>query len=344
VKITKQHLTQVIKEELEYVLKEEEPVTAEPDDAANEPAKISWDMDYVQFVKTLGANAADKKVRAFIAAGLKDTAGEADDMFTFGAANYYPVAKLRPTQSEIDVNKSLKFPMAEDPKGFIPYLKNPGGDYKIVDPIVIYNEEFVIDGHHRWSTVYCCDPTAKILAVNITTKTPLDPIDILKAMQASIAIQTKSVPTQSVEGANLFNMNDGQLKGWLNKTVKPEFLQLWADALGGIEQLNNRLIQLTGEKEKPNKNSINEIGSMEYAGLLASLSNYLWANISKLQTDSRPAEGAPVRNFMPQTDDVDYQEPLKAGHIDIADPHAAAVEEAVNESYNKMKKLAGLIG
>jgi len=338
-KITKQHLTQVIKEELEYVLKEEEPVTA-----ANEPAKISWDMDYVQFVKTLGANAADKKVRAFIAAGLKDTAGEADDMFTFGAANYYPVAKLRPTQSEIDVNKSLKFPMAEEPKAFIPYLKNPGGDYTIKGPIVIYNEEFVIDGHHRWSSIYCCDRTAKIQAVNITTKTPLDPIDILKAMQASIAIQTKSVPTQSVEGANLFNMNDGQLKGWLNKTVKPEFLQLWADALGGIEQLNNRLIQLTGEKEKPNKNSINEIGSMEYAGLLASLSNYLWANISKLQTDSRPAEGAPVRNFMPQTDDVDYQEPLKAGHIDIADPHAAAVEEAVNESYNKMKKLAGLIG
>ena len=343
-KITKQHLTQVIKEELEYVLKEEEPVTAEPDDAANEPAKISWDMDYVQFVKTLGANAADKKVRAFIAAGLKDTAGEADDMFTFGAPNYYPVAKLRPTQSEIDVDKSLKFPMAEEPKAFIPYLKNPGGDYTIKGPIVIYNEEFVIDGHHRWSSIYCCDRTAKIQAVNITTKTPLDPIDILKAMQASIAIQTKSVPTEDVKGANLLSMSDGELKGWLNKTVKPEFLQLWTDALGGFEQLNNRLIQLTGEKEKPNKNSINEIGSMAYAILLASLSNYLWANISKLQTDSRPAEGAPVRNFMPQTDDVDYQEPLKAGHIDIADPHAAAVEEAVNESYNKMKKLAGLIG
>jgi len=263
-------------------------------------------------------------------------------MFTFGAENYYPVASLTPTQSEIDVNKSLKFPMAEEPKAFIPYLKNPGGDYTIKGPIVIYNEEFVIDGHHRWSSIYCCDRTAKIQAVNITTKTPLDPIDILKAMQASIAIQTKSVPTEDVKGANLLNMSDDDLDGWLKRTVKPESIELWADALGGPDQLYNRLIQLTGEKEKPNKNSINEL--RQPAEIYRTLKDYLWANISKLQTESKPAKNAPIRDFMPQTDDVDYQDPLKAGLIDIADPHAAAVEEAVNESYNKMKKLAGLIG
>ena len=64
------------------------------------------DAKYEVFVKYLGQNINDPKVLAMIDAGQKD-GSEGDDKFSF-SEGAIPVIDLRPTQMEVDIDKSLK--------------------------------------------------------------------------------------------------------------------------------------------------------------------------------------------------------------------------------------------
>ena len=64
--------------------------------------------NYDQFVAQLGDLAKDPKVQAFIKAGKAD-GDQSDDQLVATKAQI-PVVNLRPTQNEIDVNGSLKWP------------------------------------------------------------------------------------------------------------------------------------------------------------------------------------------------------------------------------------------
>jgi hypothetical protein len=71
--------------------------------------EVSWDDKYEQFVQKLGDNAKDPKTRSFINAGLKDGYSD-DDKFSFSSKDL-AVKDLVPTQNEVDIDKSLAFPM-----------------------------------------------------------------------------------------------------------------------------------------------------------------------------------------------------------------------------------------
>jgi len=121
-------------------------------------------MKYEDFVTTLAGNAADPKVRAFISAGQLDDSGD-DDKFRF-TERAISVDELLPTQNEIDVDKSLKYPM-KNPVDFLNYVNGEGEAFAPGGPIVTYDGKYVIDGHHRWSQVYACNSRAKIQAIDI---------------------------------------------------------------------------------------------------------------------------------------------------------------------------------
>ncbi len=279
---------------------------------------------YSEFVKWLGGNIQDPKTLALIAAGQKD-GSPGDDRFGFedGAL---AVAKLIPTQNEIDIDKSLAYPLVKDPSQLIEKIETDG-PFTVVENIITFNGKYIIDGHHRWSTVYACNKNAKITVTNITIE-GLDPLDALKAVQMAIGAQTKKIPMQSVEGTNLLKVGESDLKQWIAKNV-PRKTSEAIYAAG--EQIINKLKQgAGGAKAGINEEILSEISKNRFHKFMIGqvLPRYLWSNVALMQKTSQPVAGAGPRDFMPQTGGINWKEPLAKGQIDIKPPFASVRKKA----------------
>jgi len=296
----------------------------------NAPA---WDSKYEEFVNKLASNASDPKVQAFISAGQLDK-NDADDKFTFADVELN-VKDLTPTQNEIDVDKSLSYPL-EKASDFIKYVAGdgvafaPGGN-----PIVTYNGKYVIDGHHRWSQVYACNSRAKIKAVDIQIS-GLEPLEVLKAVQAAIAIDTKKVPVQSVKGINLLKIDESGLNSWIGKKVNMAFFGKVAADSDTMSKMKNSLT----EAEE------GEVSDEDFKKSQELVEKYVWSNVKSMQETSQPVAGAPKRDFMPQTDNVNWKEPLEKGLVDISEPHASKTESrsrGEKQIMERWQRLAGIL-
>jgi hypothetical protein len=292
------------------------------------------DTKYEVFVKYLGQNIRDPKILALIDAG-QDDGDKTDDRFTFSTAAV-PVKALRPTQMEVDIDKSLKFPMSIQPGEFIKFVASEG-PFTLKGPIVTFNEKYVIDGHHRWSSLFCCNSNASITNINMAIG-GLEPLDALKAVQAAIGTEIGKIPVNKVKGSNLFKMKQGDIKNWIIATIKadggvnaplvnlilknPKVLAKIkaAAGLGAQDSPSPEALALEGLSES-DTNSMAQ--AMEAKAIITQyLPAYIWANVSALQKNSQPVPNSPRRDFMPQTDDVNWTKPLAAGDIDIVPPFA----------------------
>ena len=219
-------------------------------------------IDYSTFVKELGDNIKDPK---FIAA-IKTLSDKHPINF---ATSNPTVGDLQPTQNEIDVDKSLKFPLT-NPQSAEQCLK--GGLIAVAGRRIITGGggKFIIDGHHRWSQVAALNPEAKIAAIDLTDVK--NPIKALKATQLGIAADLGKVPVAKVEGTNLLKINKDTLIKYVEKTITTEVIEVF---------------------KKYNKgDNAKEIGE------------FIWDNVDKMQSDNQPIPGAPKRDIMPQTDDA----------------------------------------
>ena len=229
--------------------------------------------DYKSFVKGLDDIVADKKVRATLQAGLKD--GDVmDDKINITEVTI-PVSKLRPTQNEIDIGKSLNWPLEKNSAQLKEFLK--GNNIVIMAPIITLNGKWVIDGHHRWSQVYAFNAKATMKCANL--KFPgMNPIDGLKAVQAAIAAVMGEVPQNTVEGTNLLIAAEDK--------VKNEIIRMIEGGSEGKKAL--RILKMFNKIQQPTAEAA---------------ANYIWQQIAIMQSKAKPAAGAPPRGFMPQTDE-----------------------------------------
>tara|TARA_Y100000296_G_scaffold85275_1_gene120736 strand:+ start:460 stop:1416 length:957 start_codon:yes stop_codon:yes gene_type:complete len=294
--------------------------------------------EYTKFVGWLGNNINDPKVRKFISSGLADGADPSDDMFGFSEAAP-AVANLIPTQNEVDIDKSLAFPLVKTQgKGFVQNVST-NGPFTLGDPIVIFNGKWIIDGHHRWSQLYACNKNAAITAVNITIE-GVAPLNALKAVQMSIGAQTGKIPVQSVEGTNLLKIDDQGLAQWILKNVSvkatnamykagEDFINKLKQGGGTAEQLPSGTKSPHGAPEtEMNEWVLTEISKNRFHKMMVTqiLPRFISSNIESMQQTSQPVKGAGPRDFMPQTGGVDWAEPLKKGQIDVKPPFARAAE------------------
>jgi len=224
-------------------------------------------MDYPLFVKELGDNIKDPK---FINA-IKSLSDKHPLNFRTVAPR---VGDLKPTQNEIDVDKSLKFPLTNADSAKI-CLK--GGLIAVAGKRIITGGggKFIIDGHHRWSQVCALNPEAKIAAIDLSDIK--DPMKALKATQLGIAADLGKVPVAKVEGQNLLKMGQDALVAYVAKTITPEVLDVFKKA---------------GKGDSPE-----------------AVGQFIWTNINRMQKNNQPVSGAPQRGIMPQTDDAkDWQD------------------------------------
>ena len=224
--------------------------------------KQIFKQNYPGFVAALGKFASDPKFQNFV---KTDTALKSNVNLTQIA-----VTKLVPTQNEIDVGKSLAFPLTKA-SGAESALK--GGAVKVGSPIITFNGKYIVDGHHRWSQLYAMNKEASIVAYDFTNPSIDNPLDALKLTQlAIVGAGASKIPSAKVEGSNLLKMGEAELKQFVTKTIKDDVLEVFK-----------------AKKKGDTKEAV---------------ANYIWPNVESMQKTSQPVSGAPGRGIMPQADDV----------------------------------------
>ena len=224
------------------------------EDADEQKVKDILGANYPDFVKKLGDNIKDPK---FVAAIEKFS--EKNPIKT---ADISPaVSDLQPTQNEIDVDKSLSYPLT-DAKSAATLLK--GGTVAIAGKKIVTagGGKFIIDGHHRWSQAYVINPDIKISALDIANVD--DGIDGLKATQLGIAANIKKVPQAKVKGSNLLKMGETELKKYVRKTITKEVMKEFVKA-GKVNAGSNKAA------DDLSSNNLNQVA------------NYIWENVKKMQ-------------------------------------------------------------
>ena len=282
-----------------------EGVIREADDAAYEgKLKSIFKRDYPSFVAALGNFARDSKFREFVK--------QSDEHKSTVKLTAIPVTKLIPTQNEIDVDKSLAFPLT---KADAAQYALKGGSVKVAAPIITFNSKYVIDGHHRWSQLYAVNKDAKIVAYDFTNPEIKNPLDALKATQlAIIGAGASKIPSNKVDGANLLKMEEKKLKYYVMKTITEPVLYAFEES-GKVKA---------------------EGDSAAYKKAVA---DYIWANVASMQETSQPVAGAPGRGIMPQADDVPGGQKATVAALSKGLPVAEQrLREAIRKEITKLLK------
>jgi hypothetical protein len=268
--------------------------------------------NYDEFVTKLGALASDPKVQAFIKSGRAD--GDQQDDALTASTKAIKVTDLRPTQNEIDMDKSLQYPLT-NAKSLANCLQN--GTVTINGPIVTYNGKYIIDGHHRWSQLYSVNAKASINAIDLVGP-EMDPVDILKVVQLAIAADLGKVPTASVKGKNLLAVDIKELRDYVINKITPECIDVFKKFRSKVANIN-----------KPE----------------GVADNIIVPNVEMMRKTSQPVPGAPKRDVMPQTDDaVNALKNISKGVVNFNEPYSMGesvtkkLDNMLNKSIVKIKK------
>ena len=209
------------------------------------------------------------------------------------------VADLIPTQNEIDLKKSLKFPL-QDPASLTTYFTG-GVIQPFGNPIVTAdNGAYIIDGHHRWSAIVLINPYTQVTALDLGyVPTPQDG---LKEAQIGVAATKGFLAVSPGGGINLYTTDeqtfDTAVRGYIETaadahTQEPPPSIPWTDQVLDVFTTYLGLDgQTTDEK-------------------YTSIENYLWGNVLRMRELNKYIPGATSREVMPQTDPL----PVTQGYL-----------------------------
>ena len=224
---------------------------------------------YDDYVDTLNKMLEDPKAKTLLEDGFGGELG--DTKLTFSAKEI-PVSQLMPTQSEIDLDKSLKHALINK-ESFTKTFTDP---IEINKPIVTFRQNYVIDGHHTWLQAIAINPKGKILSFNYDGE--ISPIQMLKAVQGTIAAvkaddnnNNGKLPSSKVDGPNFFDdsFDEKKIRKYLDETFDESLTNIYCKYLDNCK----------------NKKDIIE---------------YLTERLLDIKSNNYPFESAPSRENMPQ--------------------------------------------
>jgi len=267
------------------------------------------------YVATLQKYATDPKIAAVLQAGQVDSKGKADERFSVAGAS--PKAKdLKPTQNEIGAVDSLLNILTDEYGSLGSFLK---GTASFPDPIIIYNNEYILDGHHRWSQVYAANPDATISALNVTGR--LDAKQILKVVHTAIAAdagQTKTIQADR-SGGNLLTYTDQDVYKYVEENLNDKARKVWTQ------------YGLATDDE---------------------IAQHIATNVRTMIAKSKPASWAPTRDSMPQpgkSGSEDWGKLMKQGDVNFNEPKQSDIKDSVQKSgtlvesvKRRLKQLANI--
>lgn len=149
-----------------------------------------------------------------------------------------PVYSLIPTQSEIDLDATIKYFNKEHVQNaFSPKCV-------IIRPIVTFNSTFIVDGHHRWSEIYALNRNANVECIDITGN--LSPLSMLKAVQCTLGSNLGKLKVLSVEGKNVFKTTESYVEKHLQfiKDNKELFDELSLHYRDPIKEIARNIMEM----------------------------------------------------------------------------------------------------
>lgn len=224
---------------------------------------------YDDYVDTLNKMLEDPKAKTLLEDGFGGELG--DTKLTFSSKEI-PVSQLMPTQSEIDLDKSLKHALINK-ESFKKTFTDP---IEINKPIVTFRQNYVIDGHHTWLQAIAINPKGKILSFNYDGD--ISPIQMLKAVQGTIAAvkaddnnNNGKLPSSKVDGPNFFDdsFDEKRIRKYLEENFDESLTNIYCKYLDNCK----------------NKKDIIE---------------YLTERLLDIKSNNYPFESAPSRENMPQ--------------------------------------------
>ena len=279
-----------------YIFESREVSTTSNKQRRKELEKWLKHKRYDDYVDTLNKMLEDPKAKTLLEDGFGGELG--DTKLTFSVKEI-PVSQLMPTQSEIDLDKSLKHALINK-ESFTKTFTDP---IEINKPIVTFRQNYVIDGHHTWLQAIAINPKGKILSFNYDGD--ISPIQMLKAVQGTIAAvkaddnnNNGKLPSSKVDGPNFFDdsFDEKKIRKYLDETFDESLTNIYCKYLDNCK----------------NKKDIIE---------------YLTERLLDIKSNNYPFESAPSRENMPQ---------VFKGGTDEADK-SSALPDKEGSAMNKLK-------
>ena len=214
-----------------YIFESREVSTTSNKQRRKELEKWLKHKKYDDYVATLNKMLEDPKAKTLLEDGFGGELG--DTKLTFSVKEI-SVSQLMPTQSEIDLDKSLKHALIEK-ESFEKTFTNP---IEINKPIVTFRQNYVIDGHHTWLQAITLNPKGKILAFNYDGD--ISPIQMLKAVQGTIAAvkadnnnNNGKLPSSKTNGPNLFDksFDENKIRKYIEDNLEEDMISCFVDKI-----------------------------------------------------------------------------------------------------------------
>ena len=228
----------------------------------------SWlkNKNYPDHLNALNRMLKDPKAKLLLQDGF---GGDLGNMKLKYSVKQISANSLRPTQSEIDIEKSIKHGLTKlecvKKDFFIPVIINNM-------PLITFRGNYIIDGHHRWAEVMAFNPNAKMTCFDYDGE--ISPIQMLKAVQGAIAAvladedSESKIPSSIVNDKDIFKMSYYDIKSYIEENID----------------------------DKVKSYLISKLNSSE------NVIDYITDNIENMKTSNYPESGMPNRGEMPQTD------------------------------------------
>jgi hypothetical protein len=138
--------------------------------------------------------------------------------------------KLVPTQSQIGLMETMSW--MSNPKAIKEIIVNGQANLFDNNRILVANNKWILDGHHRWSFVHMLNPSAIIPCININLPGK-KPVEILKDVQMTIAATYKDLYTrQTPIQMNISRMPDKDILPIIMKYLTNEEVLLLRESYG----------------------------------------------------------------------------------------------------------------
>jgi len=314
-KKTRQQLRKIILEEVSsmsrprkrslssYIFEDADPTKIDP---ARFPTKLS-DSEKVAGIDT------------FVTKGPDDSAGVPDDVVKTSDASF-SCKDLKPSQSSMNIDKAVGMALGMIKSGKV------GGKLGAF----ISQDNYIMDGHHRWISSFMVDPSASISGYSVN----LPGEQLVAALNALTAGKFKRKGKPATGGFDQFK-DAAAMKAAVEKVMK--------EGVKGKDDAGKDVVFVTPEEATA---AVKKFGS-DLDGCVSKFMDNL-----KGATMTVPS-WAPTRPDMPVIEKEDVQaaiDALNKGEIDLNPPYAEGDAGAENAGYvrngglvERWQKMAGLI-
>ena len=199
--------------------------------------------NYPDYVATLNKMLDDPKAKTLLQDGFGGILGNLKLKFS---VKNIAAKSLRPTQSEIDISKSIKHGLTK-----IESINKDFNKEIIINsmPLITFRGNYVIDGHHRWAEVVAFNPDGKMVCFDYDGD--ISPIQMLKALQGAIAAvmadnngNNEKIPSGKTQDKNLFDMSEKDIRNYIEKTIVDEVKEALLKHNTTIDNLVENIISM----------------------------------------------------------------------------------------------------